>query len=183
MTNAPTNSPQRPSGNLTAIGLLFIILGLLAIGLPAWATVAVEQLVAMLLLFWGAAGFAFGLSLHPNPDARMTVALFALVLALGAIFLIFPRDGAETMIMLLIAVFLIQGAASISVGIGLRRVTHHWGIPVLSGLASVLLGALIVTGWPGTAAWTLGLLTGMNFLTTGIALILLRRGLDGAGRS
>ena len=179
MTHAPASGPQRPMGKLTATGLLFVILRLLATALPAWATLAVEQLVAVLLLFRGAAGLGFGLSLHPNPEWRMTTALFALVLALGAIFLVFPQDGVQTMTMLLIAVYLIQGAASISVGLGLRGKMRSWGLLVLSGLASLVLGLLILTGWPGTAAWTLGMLTGLNFLTNGLAMILLGRGLGG----
>lgn len=179
MTNAPASGPQRPMGKLTATGLLFVILGLLATALPAWATLAVEQLVAVLLLFWGAAGLGFGLSLRPNPEWRMTTALFGMVLALGAIFLVFPQDGVQTMTMLLIAVYLIQGAASISVGLGLRGKMRSWGLLVLSGLASLVLGLLILTGWPGTAAWTLGMLTGLNFLTNGLAMILLGRGLGG----
>jgi uncharacterized membrane protein HdeD (DUF308 family) len=183
MTNSPASGPRRPMGKLTAIGLLFVILGLLATSLPAWATVAVEQLVAVLFLVWGAAGLGFALSLRPNPEWRMTTALFALVLALGMIFLLFPRDGGETMTMLLIAAFLIQGAASISIGISLRSTVRTWGLLVLSGLASLVLGLLILTGWPGTAAWTLGMLTGLNFMTNGIALILLGRGLDGNGQT
>ena len=183
MTIPPASGPLRPLGKMTAIGLLFVILGLLATALPAWATLAVEQVVAGLLLVWGAAGLGFGLSLRPNPEWRMTTALFVLVLALGAIFLVFPQDGVQTMTMLLIAVYLLQAAASISVGLGMRGKVRAWGLLLLSGLASLGLGILILTGWPGTAAWTLGLVTGLNFLTTGIALILLGRGIDGAGRS
>lgn len=183
MTNSPGSGPLRPMGKLTVVGLLFVVLGVLATALPAWATIAVEQLVAVLLLVWGAAGIGFGLSLRPNPEWRMTTALFGMVLVLGAIFLVFPQDGVETMTMLLIAVFLIDGAASISIGIGLRKAGRPWGLLVLSGIAALLLGGLILTGWPGAAAWTLGLLTGLNFLTNGIALILIGRGLDGAGRS
>lgn len=183
MTNPPASGPPRPLGKLTAIGMLFVVLGLLATALPAWATIAVEQLVAGLLLVWGAAGLGFGLSLRPNPEWRMTTALFVLVLALGAIFLVFPQDGVQTMTMLLIAVYLLQAAASISAGLGLRGKVRAWGLLLLSGLASLGLGILILTGWPGTAAWTLGMLTGLNFLTNGIALILLGRSIGGAGRS
>lgn len=183
MTLPPSPGPLRPMGRLTAIGLVFVVFGLLATAVPAWATIAVEQLVAGLLLVWGAAGLGFGLSLRPHPEWRMTTALFVLVLALGTIFLGFPQDGVQTMTMLLIAVYLIQGAASISVGLGLRGKVGGWGVLLLSGLASLVIGLLILSGWPGTAAWTLGLLTGLNFLTNGIALILLGRGLDGDGQS
>lgn len=183
MANLRTNPSLPPNGKLSAAGFVFILLGLLAIALPVGATLAVEQMVAVILLVWGAAGLGFGLSLRPNPEWRMTTALFAMILGLGAIFLAFPQDGITTMTMLLIAVYLIQGASSISIGLGLRGQVRNWGLLVLSGLASLLLGGLILSGWPGTAASTLGLLTGLNFLTTGIALVLMGHGPDGMGRT
>ncbi len=33
-----------------------------------------------------------------------------------------------------------------------------------------VLAGLILVGWPSTAAWAIGLLVGINLLTTGIAL-------------
>jgi len=183
MANSSNEGPQMPMGRLTMAGLFFVILGLLATALPASATLAVEQLIAVLLLVWGAGGLGLGFSLRPNPEWRMTVALFALVLVLGGIFLMFPQDGIETMTMLLIAVYLIQGAASISIGIGLRHQVSNWMLLVASGVASLVLGVLILSGWPGTAAWTLGLLTGLNFLTNGLVLVLLGRGFrEGQGK-
>lgn len=168
---------------VTWTGAAFLALGLAAIALPAWATVAVERLVAILLLVWGGAGIGFALSMRPVAEWRLTAALFAGVLVLGAIFLIFPRNGIETMTMLLAAVFLIEGIAILTIGFGMRGVVPNWGFLVASGLASLGLGVLILTGWPGTAAWTLGLLTGINFLSNGIMLIGLGRAIAMAGRS
>jgi uncharacterized membrane protein HdeD (DUF308 family) len=36
----------------------------------------------------------------------------------------------------------------------------------------IVLGLLIVSGFPGTAAWVLGLLVGINFLFMGWAIVM-----------
>lgn len=182
MIPEPTFHQPFSAWGMTWAGAAFLALGLAAIALPVWATVAVEQLVAALLFVWGAAGIGFALSMRPAAEWRMTAALFAGVMVLGAIFLIFPRSGIETMTMLLVSVFLIEGIATVTIGIGMRGALPNWGILVVSGLASLGLGVLILTGWPGTAAWTLGLLTGVNFLSNGITLILLGRAIGTTGR-
>ena len=87
------------------------------------------------------------------------------------------------MTMLLVTVFLIEGIATVTIGFGMRQTLPNWGVLVMSGLASLVLGVSILTGWPGSAAWTLGLLTGINFLSNGITLILLGRAIDTLGRS
>lgn len=181
----PQQDPFLPysSRNLIWTGAVFLALGLAAIAVPAWATLAVEQLVAVLLLVWGAAGIGFGLSMRPLSDWRMTVALYTAVLALGALFLIFPRDGVATMSILLVAVFLFDGVASIAIGFGLREALPNWQALVLSGATSLALGLFALSGWPGTAALTLGLLTGLNFLSSGIALILMGRAIYRSRRS
>jgi uncharacterized membrane protein HdeD (DUF308 family) len=42
---------------------------------------------------------------------------------------------------------------------------------LLSGIIDLILAAIIFAGLPGTAAWALGLLVGINMLFGGAALI------------
>jgi uncharacterized membrane protein HdeD (DUF308 family) len=177
-------SNQTPGGSphmLVLVGGVFIILGVMSIVLPVWATLAVEQLVAGLLLVWGAAGIGFALSMRPLPEWRVTAATFAMILAIGAVFLIFPRDGVATLTFLLVAAFLFEGIVSIFFALRLRETMPQWGWMLFSGLAALFLGLLILSGWPGTEAWTLGLLVGLNFLTSGACLIALAAAINSAG--
>jgi uncharacterized membrane protein HdeD (DUF308 family) len=41
-----------------------------------------------------------------------------------------------------------------------------------SGIIDLILAALIILGWPGTAGWVLGLIVGVNLITSGIAIIM-----------
>jgi uncharacterized membrane protein HdeD (DUF308 family) len=42
---------------------------------------------------------------------------------------------------------------------------------LLSGIIDLILAAIIIAGLPGTAAWALGLLVGINMLFGGVAMI------------
>jgi uncharacterized membrane protein HdeD (DUF308 family) len=50
-----------------------------------------------------------------------------------------------------------------------------WLGMLLSGLASIALAIIIASGWPGISVFVLGLLLGINFLTTGLGYIFISR--------
>jgi uncharacterized membrane protein HdeD (DUF308 family) len=52
-----------------------------------------------------------------------------------------------------------------------RELSGRWGWMLASGIIDLILAAIIIAGLPGTAAWALGLLVGINLLIGGAALI------------
>jgi len=51
---------------------------------------------------------------------------------------------------------------------------------LVSGIADLVLAGLIVAGWPSSAGWALGLIVGVNLLTSGIAIIVVASAVRGA---
>ena len=49
----------------------------------------------------------------------------------------------------------------------------------MSGIADLMLAGLIISGWPGTASWMLGLIVGVNLISSGLAITMVAL----AGRS
>jgi uncharacterized membrane protein HdeD (DUF308 family) len=49
--------------------------------------------------------------------------------------------------------------------------SSRWGFMLVSGIVDLVLAAIILMGLPGTAAWAIGLLVGINMLFGGAALI------------
>jgi uncharacterized membrane protein HdeD (DUF308 family) len=45
-----------------------------------------------------------------------------------------------------------------------------WGWMLASGIADLVLAAIIILGWSTTAAWALGLIVGINLITSGWAI-------------
>jgi len=52
-----------------------------------------------------------------------------------------------------------------------RELSGRWGLVLASGIVDLALAAIIFAGLPGTAAWAIGLLVGINMLFGGAALI------------
>jgi uncharacterized membrane protein HdeD (DUF308 family) len=52
-----------------------------------------------------------------------------------------------------------------------RELTGQWGWMLFSGIIDLILAAIIFAGLPGTAAWALGLLVGINMLFGGSSMI------------
>jgi uncharacterized membrane protein HdeD (DUF308 family) len=47
-----------------------------------------------------------------------------------------------------------------------------WGWMLVSGISDLALAAIIILGWPMTAGWALGLLVGINLITSGWAIVM-----------
>jgi uncharacterized membrane protein HdeD (DUF308 family) len=65
----------------------------------------------------------------------------------------------------------------------LLAIPSTWGWLLASGPADLALAAIIIAGWPGTTAWVLGLLFGVNLLTTGWAVVMVALGARDIARS
>ncbi|CCE12133.1 conserved hypothetical protein [Bradyrhizobium sp. STM 3843] len=64
-----------------------------------------------------------------------------------------------------------QGVFQIAAAVSYRDAfPDSWGWMVMSGLADLVLAALIISGWPGSAVWALGLIVGVNLITSGLAI-------------
>lgn len=175
LDHSPERAIRQPEfrKRLTTVGIVFAVIGVFAILLPAVATLASELLIAWMLVLWGAVGLWFAWEMRPEREWRHAAGAFGLTLLLGLAFLLFPRIGVETMTVLMMVVFLMEGVVSILLGLRLSGQFRSWGWMIFSGACSLIVGLIILLGWPGTAAWTLGLLLGVNFLTTGVSLAML----------
>ena len=153
-------------------GLVLLILGLLAIIVPRVATVAVELLLGWLLLISGIIGLITTLRMRCAPGVGWAMVSAFLGIAVGLILLWWPLSGAFTMALILTVFFLIEGIASILYALDHKReLSGRWGWMLFSGLVDLLLAGLIFLGLPGTAAWAIGLLVGINMIFGGSALI------------
>ena len=98
------------------------------------------------------------------------LATLAVTILFGWLFLVSGIVGLFTL--LLIAFFLIEGAATIMFAFDHKReLSGRWGWMLVSGIIDLALALMIFAGLPSTAAWALGLLVGINMIFGGAALI------------
>jgi uncharacterized membrane protein HdeD (DUF308 family) len=155
-------------------GILLIILGSVAIIVPPLATLAITIVLGWLLLLSGVMGLYTSFMLRHAPGFWWSLISAALAIVVGLLLLISPLQGALSLTLVLIAFFAVEGVASIMFALDHKReLTGQWGWMVFSGLVDLILAVIIIAGFPGTAAWALGLLVGINMIFGGWALLLL----------
>jgi uncharacterized membrane protein HdeD (DUF308 family) len=153
-------------------GIILIILGLAAIIIPPIATLAVEILFGWLFLISGIVGLITTFLMRQAPGFWWSLISAILGIAAGIVLLLWPLSGVLSLTLVLIVFFVIEGGASIMFAIEHKReLSGQWGWMLASGIIDLILAAIIFAGLPGTAAWALGLLVGINMLFGGTALI------------
>lgn len=157
---------------LMAEGIVFIILGILAIALPFVFTVAVTVIFGILLIAGGAFGAVRILNMEEFSGKWAEWIFMIALIVVGILMVISPERGALTLTALLIALFMLAGIAKIVASIQARHIPG-WPWMLVSGILSILLAWIIIAGWPGTALWALGLLLGINMLIFGSAALLM----------
>jgi uncharacterized membrane protein HdeD (DUF308 family) len=153
-------------------GIILLLLGLAAIVLPPIATFAVEILIGWLLLISGIVGLITTFRMRNAPGFWWSLLSAVLAIAAGIVLLRWPLSGMLSLTLILTVFFVIEGVASILYALEHRReVSGRWGWMLVSGIIDLILASIIFLGLPGTAAWAIGLLVGINMVFGGAALI------------
>ena len=154
-----------------AQGVIMIVLGVLAVIWPQLSTVAVDVYVGWLFLLSGVVG-CITMFFAPGASAffwSLFTAAFSLFV--GVLLLWHPIEGVISLTLVLIAFFIAEGVFQIAASLSYRDAfPNSWGWMLASGIADLILAGLIVSGWPGTATWALGLIVGVNLISSGIAI-------------
>lgn len=152
-------------------GIVLLILGVLAILVPPLATITVTILIGWLFLISGLVGGATTLWMRNAPGHWWSLLSALIGIVAGILLLLRPLTGALSLTLLLGAFFVLEGIASIMYAVEHRnQLTNRWGWMLASGIIDLVLAAIIILGLPGTAAWALGLLVGVNLLFGGAAM-------------
>lgn len=151
-------------------GIIFLILGILAIVFPAVFTFGFTLLIGALFFIAGIAQIVRAVQIWNLPGHWMTLAGGILSLIVAYFFFANPLEGVMTLTLLLMFYFFISGLFKIALGLELRPL-KNWGWMIASGIIAILMGAIIWSGWPGTAMWVIGLLIGVDMIFFGFALI------------
>ena len=159
-------------GWFLALGIVFVLAGIAAIAFPLLSTIAAKIALGWIFLAGGVL-----MIVHSFSSARWQG--FLLGLLIGILYLVaggwlafFPLTGIITLTILLAALFLAEGVLEVIMAF---RVRPHegWGWLLLSGLVAVAVGVMIGMNLPSSATWAIGLLTGVNLLSTGVSFIVL----------
>jgi len=153
-------------------GIVLLVLGLIAVIVPPIATLAVEILIGWLLLASGIVGLVSTFRMRGAPGFGWSLVSAVVALAAGIILLTWPLSGTVSLTLVLSVFLLIEGVVSIALALRHRAdFSGRWMTLAFSGVVDIILAVIIFAGLPGTAAWAIGLLIGINLIFGGGALI------------
>lgn len=163
-----------------AEGVLLMVLGVLALLSPVIASFAVTILVGVAFLVGGIIGWINNLTRRRQLQPWLVVArlvVSTLFLLAGASMLQSFAGGGLPLLAQVAAlslaigvVFLVEGLVAIVTAISHRQISGWiWGL--INGLATLVLGLLILNMQPAALLPVLGILVGVSFVFSGVDLI------------
>jgi uncharacterized membrane protein HdeD (DUF308 family) len=165
-------------------GVALIWLGLLAIVVPSIASVNLAVVLGWIFLVSGAVSLATTYWARQAPGFWWSLVSALLAISVGVVLIAnksqdlygglmgWPFENLGPMRLILVLFFLVEGGASIMFAFEHRRqFSGRWAWMLASGLVDIFLASIIIFGLPGTSAWTMGLLVGINMILGGVALI------------
>jgi len=169
---AVANAFRNHSTSFLAEGIVLVLLGMLAIFVPLFATITVTVILGWIFLASGIMGLITTFGARQAPGFWWSLVSALIAIAVGLILLAQPTAGAVSLTLVLIVFFVVEGAATIMYALEHRReLSGRWEWMLVSGIIDLVLAGIIFAGLPGTAEWALGLLVGINMVFGGMALV------------
>ncbi|HXY79375.1 MAG TPA: DUF308 domain-containing protein [Candidatus Bathyarchaeia archaeon] len=155
-----------------ALSVLMIVAGILAIASPLAAGLAVNTIVAWLLVFSGAIHLVFAWY-RPSAGGLIWEVLVAILYGfIGVYLLMHPVTGLESLTIALAAYLLLEAILEFVLGFTLRPLPGS-GWLLFDGLVTLILAVMIWRTWPSSSAWVIGLLVGISMLFSGTSRLML----------
>lgn len=174
VTDPEVRDRQQTGGSGTGIvvGVLLVILGLIAIARPVYATLASTLVFGWLFIFAGIAQIVYAFGSRGAGQVIWKLLLGVLYLGAGIIVLSNVFSGAIALTLILGITIFVQGAIQVFLAFAIRP-ARSWIWVLVSGILGIILGILIWSEWPFNAAWLIGLFVGISLLFNGIWMITL----------
>jgi uncharacterized membrane protein HdeD (DUF308 family) len=153
-------------------GVLLIIFGMLAVGSPFVAAVAVNVVIAWLIVLAGVVHLT--VAFHTREAGSL---IWRLVVGLAYVFfgvylLARPALGVASLTLVLASLFLIEGILNIVLFFKIRSFQRSSWV-LIDGVITLLLGLMIYAQWPSSSAWAIGTLVGVSMIISGVTRVML----------
>ena len=161
------------------LGLLSVVFGIIVLGAPVIASIAITTLTGFLLIISGVLQFIGGFSVEGMASKILSWIMGLVMAFLGWSFLANPLEGVLTLAFVVLILFAVGGIARIILSFQMRGTQFFWPT-LLSGIVSLGL-AIYVWSTPGGALTILGILLGVEMLMNGFGLIFMALFIKSAG--
>jgi uncharacterized membrane protein HdeD (DUF308 family) len=161
---------QRHWGWILAIGIIFVVLGLIGLGMTFAVTMASVLMYGILLLLGAGAQFVQGAKGRGWKGTILHVLIALLYLVAGIAVIRNPLGASVILTLLLAGALIVIGFVRIVMAFQLRGF-RNWFWPLAGGVVSIILGGIIVAHWPISGLWVIGLFVSVELIVNGWSYI------------
>jgi len=151
-------------------GVLMLLAGIFALWYPVAGSLAFVLFLGALFVSSAIIQGYITYKAHQKSFSAWFKVLMLLIT--GILLIIWPGSGIAAVAILFAAYFFMDAFASFGMALDLKPL-KGWGLAALNGILSLLLGIVMIIGWPFNAPLTVGIIVGVSFMMDGIVLIYL----------
>jgi len=171
---------QAKWGWIVALGVVYVIAGVIALGSVVSATVATVLVVGVMMIVAGVAEVINAFQIKTWGRFLFWLALGILYIVAGFVAFENPLLTAAWLTLILGAALVASGVVRIFLGFSMQHGSPWIGV-VVSGVITLLLGLIILAHWPVSSLWTLGVFLGVDLVLAGASWIGVGMGLRRSG--
>ncbi|WP_114947974.1 HdeD family acid-resistance protein [Microvirga calopogonii] len=157
-------------GWIVALGAVFVIAGLIALGSVVLATVASVAVVGAMMLVSGIAEIVNAFSVKSWGKFFLWALLGALYVVAGVVTFRNPLLAATVLTFMLGVALIVSGCLRIFLSMQMTQGTP-WVWVALSGVVTLLVGGIILAHWPISSLFALGIFLGIDLVFAGAGWI------------
>ena len=152
-------------------GVSLICLGMLSLAMPLFAAVAINGLIAWLIVLAGIVHLVVAFHSREAGSVIWRLLVGLAYVCFGGYLFARPALGVVTLTLLLASLFLVEGIFNIVLYFrSPATLRSRWFL--LDGVVTLLLGAMIYMQWPSSSAWAVGTLVGVSLIFSGVARVM-----------
>jgi uncharacterized membrane protein HdeD (DUF308 family) len=153
-------------GWLLALGVLLIVLGTVGLWMSFAMTLATVIMFGALLMVGGVFQLLNAFQLKGWKSVLWHVLIALLYIAAGIVIFTDPVFASLSLTIALAWILIAVGLLRILMAFQLRPASG-WVWPLVSGVISILLGAMILAQWPASGFWIIGLFVAIEMIFNG----------------
>lgn len=161
---------RQHSGWVIGVGIVLLVIGVLAVASPLVTGIAVTTAVGIYLVVGGVGQCL--LAFRSGAFGRgIFVLLMGLVMLIAGGYMISQPVTALASITLFIAIYFLAAGVLMGIASLQLRPASGWGWMLANGVITLLLGWMLWKQWPLSGAWAVGVLFGIQLISSGSALV------------
>jgi len=179
-SDAPFGDLKKNWGWILALGIVLVILGTIGLGMTAFLTLASVLYFGILLLVGGVAQIVHVFKARGWKSILLSLLIMVLYIVSGIVVIRNPVAASALLTLMFAGAIIGIGILRIVIGFHLRGF-GNWMWPIVGGIIAILMGTVIIMGWPISGSWVIGLFVAIEMLLNGWVTIAVALAAKNAG--